>query len=419
MHYNEGMLQSYLDNQLSYEEKLGVEDHLKECVSCRDTLDLLAEEDQKISSQIKAYSKAAASFEVNMAGKWQDFMTLVQHENQDQGFLDPPAPKSAEENREKRSWKIMNKKWQRWVAGVAAVAVICGVFTLPTVQMAAAQLLKVFRVEQIETVKMTPEDVREIVEKIQSEVGTVDLRSFGKLEVLKTSEYESINMGAAKEKGFIEPGYLPEGVSVSDVELHSGEKVEFSLDVDKVNQLIKQLGGNTPLPEGIRGKAFTLETFDAISGKYQLADGRSLKISQTKSPRLEVDGDIDSQQLMKSLWDFPFLPENIKDQLKQVSSLENTVVLPEVEGETERININGITVLRTVYNQRSEVTMEITEDGNEEMIVNGEQVRVRRDFEAGNGSANSYLWVKDGRLFVVESSGLNQAEVEKIVESLL
>jgi len=42
MHFDEGMLQTYLDNQLSYEERATVEAHLKECVLCREKLECLA-----------------------------------------------------------------------------------------------------------------------------------------------------------------------------------------------------------------------------------------------------------------------------------------------------------------------------------------------------------------------------------------
>lgn len=425
MHFDEGMLQTYLDNQLSYEEKVRIEAHLKECELCREKLECLAGQEQIIAQQLGGYIRAAKSYEVDVVGKWEQFQSLVQFQSLGQQGCENHrdcqeiCPMDVDsQNSSKRRWKLMSKSWQRWIAGVAAVAVVCGVFALPTVQSAAAQLLKVFRVESIETVKLTPDDLTRIMNQIENEVGTIEMKSFGKVEVLKTSQYDRISIDEAREKGFSDPEYLPEGVQKEDVELATGEKLKFSLNVDKVNDLLRQLGGKTPLPEAIRGKAFTLETFDALSRTYKMEGGKSIRVSKTQSPRLEVAADIDAHEVMASLSDLPFLPKDLQDQLKQISSLDSTLIVPELKGQTERLTINGTTVIHSLSESDSSVTLRVEEGGEDELTVDGQQVQVTKDPDSGYSSHDSYLWIKDGNLFLVECFGLDRSEAEKIVKSL-
>ena len=53
MHYPEGILQEYLDNQLSYEEIMLLEKHLTRCAKCREKLQQLVREEQVTKDKLE------------------------------------------------------------------------------------------------------------------------------------------------------------------------------------------------------------------------------------------------------------------------------------------------------------------------------------------------------------------------------
>ena len=383
MHYPEGIIQEYLDNQLSYEETLLLEKHLARCQDCREKLQQLVRAEQVATDKLELYAKAMATPEPDIQQAWGKFTEKLQQEEKSQ-----TEPKQVNTLKlEKRGWKFMQKGWQKWVAVAAAAAIFMGAFSLPPVQSATAQFLKVFRVERIETVKLTTEDLQRIKSEIESKIGTVDLYEFGEVEVLQTPGNERLSPAEADVKyGFSSPSYMPAGaVPEANVALRTGEKLAFTLDVDRVNEAIAQLGGKTPLPATLEGKTFTLEIKDQLTRRYDL-QGQVFWVSAMEVPRIEVDADVRPVELMQSLLDLPILPYNAKRQLQQISDFENALILPTSE-DMDIITIKGVPVFRT---------------------------------SASGSESSAYLWVKDGWLYNVHSyGGLTAQEAEKVVESLL
>lgn len=383
MHYPEGILQEYLDNQLSYEEIMLLEKHLTRCAKCREKLQQLVREEQVTKDKLELYAKALATPEPDIQQAWGKLAAKLQQEEKSQADLE----KVSTFKTKKRGWKFMQKGWHKWVAGVAAAAIFLGAFSLPPVQSATAQFLKVFRVERIETVKLTTEDLQRIKGELESKMGTVDLHEFGEVEVLQTPGSELLSADEAEGRyGFSSPTYLPAGaVPEAKVALRTGEKLAFTLDVDRVNEAIAQLGGKTPLPATLEGKTFTLEFKDQLTRRYELPE-QSFWVSAMEVPRIEVDADVRPVELMQSLLDLPILPYSTKRQLQQISDFENALILPASE-DMDTISINGVPVLRT---------------------------------SASGSEYCAYMWLKDGWLYNMHSyGGLTTQEAEKVVESLL
>ena len=383
MHYPEGILQEYLDNQLSREENMLLEKHLAGCKECRERLRQLEREEQVAGDRLGLYAKANVMPEPDIQQAWDKFTAKLQQEEKEQ--LVPIQTGTLKT--EKKGWTFMQKGWHKLLAGVAAAAIFLGAFSLPPVQSAAGQFLKVFRVERIETVKLTTEDLQRIKSEIENKVGTIDLREFGLVEVLQTSGNERLNAAEAESRyGFNSPAYLPAGAVPDDnVWLNTGEKLAFTLNVDRVNEAITQLGGKTPLPATLEGKTFTIEFKDQLTRRYDLPQ-QAFWVSAMEVPSIEVDADVRPVELMQSLLDLPILPHNTKKQLQQISDFENALILPTSD-DMDTITINGVSVLRT----------------------------------SDSGSKYcAYLWLKDGWLYNVHSyGGLTAQEAEKVVESLL
>ncbi|MCC3377979.1 zf-HC2 domain-containing protein, partial [Cohnella sp. REN36] len=66
--------------------------------------------------------------------------------------------------------------------GAAAAGIVLGSFTIPQVQVAASSFLSIFRVDQVEMVKLTQTDISEIENWMANgENGVKEIKGIGKV----------------------------------------------------------------------------------------------------------------------------------------------------------------------------------------------------------------------------------------------
>lgn len=119
----------------------------------------------------------------------------------------------------------------------------------------------------------------------------------------------------------------------------SGSTLNFTLDTQKTNDILKSFGATTLLPDTLNGKTFTAKIPVVISATY---DGpENLTITQTRSPQLTAPSDTDINTIRDAILALPFLPDDLSRQLAAINDWQHTFVVPNLNGSTQTIKVAG------------------------------------------------------------------------------
>lgn len=320
-----GTLQAYLDGEVSREEKKRIMKHLESCGACRGKVQEL--------QNLQAFWED--TFEVDEANVDVDRAWARFEEN-----LPYTGAKKAGTNTvaTRKGWSSLKTKTKRWIVSGVAAAAILGSFAIPQVQVGANQFLSLFRVDQFEMVQLTQQDLEDVESWVsEHEAGEIDLKGVGKLErsVAEGEPQYFQTIEQARKAGYPVPQLGEFGVSGVDV--IPAQTITFTLDVEKANQLLGQLGAEEQFEAALDGKPFSVSIFETVKANY-LMNERQVSYVRTKSPEINVPEGTSIVQLRDTLLSLPFLPENVKTQLANISDFETTLPVPAVNTEEAQVN---------------------------------------------------------------------------------
>ncbi|MEG6615332.1 DUF4367 domain-containing protein [Peptococcaceae bacterium 1198_IL3148] len=312
-----GTWQAYIDDEVSSTEKVTLEQHAEGCPKCQQILT-----------------------EISDLAMWSEDK-LAQYQGL---ILDDDNTKENQTQITKGRDFWMTKGIKKWVAVAASVAVLAGSLTLTPVQDAVADLLSIFRVQKIETVKINPAELNQMARDIEAKVGQVDLQQFGEVQFLNTNELQTLTLAEAKNTvnfDLKEPKFIPNNFTLDEqVNVMRENTAEFKLNVEPVNAMLKSLGAKTLLPDTLSGQAFTIKTPDGVQMNYQNKDNKFFSFYQSNSPEVRVPDGVNPNELRAALLDLPILPEDLRTQLAAIEDWQHTMVIPEAEA-SEVVTIDG------------------------------------------------------------------------------
>ena len=329
----EGLLRSYIDNELDPEEKNHIERHLLSCENCaavykglKDTEDFTRDMMGRYSQYVsKNYSSSKAKA---WNGKYPDF---------NRELIDDYS-----EKKERRGAYLMSyvNKYRKMAAGfcIALFAIVC-VKVLP-VSAAVTSFLSIFRVENISGINLSASDIQEIQDVLSQNNADVDIEKFGKIETLGGEKQKATFAEAEEFMGV--PVLKPKALAASNPEITKVDPrtMNFTLNVDGVNEVLKSYGSEELLPSDIDRKTFTLNISRKISMKYHV-NGEDIYIIQTTAPELVVPEGVDADEVYQSLINLPIIPENLQRQLASIKDWKNTIYIPVTGTDTKEVDING------------------------------------------------------------------------------
>jgi hypothetical protein len=313
MCYNTGSLQAYLDGEITENEKSKMEEHLLTCSQCCEKFEQLKENQVFASGMLAGYMSSLGRGEVDTGAAW---------------------------NRFKGEYKLSRYR----VAATAAVMVLALAFSFSfgAVRTAASELLTIFRVEKVQTISITPEDMTSIEKAMREGTGAVDVDNFGKFEFNGNQETVKATMDEAKRTVDF-PIKLPAGItgySGPEIYLNAGGTMSLTLDTVNINKMIQSFGSNKLLPDDLNGKTFTVNIPAQITAKYKGLENNTIIVGQSRSPELIAPG-ADVLAIRDALLALPFLPNNLRSQLASIDDWQHTIIVPNVDGSSREVKVNG------------------------------------------------------------------------------
>lgn len=319
--YNEGILQAYLDGEVSRWRAARIDRHLARCPRCRRLAATLQENEASVTSCLERYAAAAGTEGTPEA--WRQFSSR---------FL------TASTNEKGASGMRSKKLW----AAVAAAAALVVAFSFGPVRGLAGEFLNIFRVERFQVINITRQDMAQI-ERVLERGGTIDLASFGQVYVEGRESERTVTLAEAQQAVDFPvrlPSRVPAGYGLGELHLVVPPEVSFSLQVENVNAFLRSLGATHLLPADLEGKTFTIKGYPAIVATYN-KDGRMLDVAQSRSPELLVPPGVDIMAVRDALLNIPGLPENLRRQLAAITDWQRTLPVPAFAGNATEVTVNG------------------------------------------------------------------------------
>jgi len=233
---------------------------------------------------------------------------------------------------------------RKWFSSVAAVVLVLTAFLswAPGRSM-AAQFLSVFRMEKIQVLKITPEDMAQLDKLFNSQGGEADIKNFGRVEVQEPAEpkvkVDPAQVAALSGLQLELPATLAgrERVTIS---VGQATTVTFTPDVEKLNSYLQKHGGLL-LPADLAGKSFTMNPPPLVKADYG-QPGRGFTLYAARDLTIDAPQDIDPAALRQALLNLPFLPENFRHQLASINDWQHTLPIPETRDMlAQEIKVNG------------------------------------------------------------------------------
>ncbi|ADQ41092.1 hypothetical protein Calkr_1599 [Caldicellulosiruptor acetigenus I77R1B] len=358
MCYSEGKLQELIDGVLSKEESLQVKKHLLVCRKCRKLYNELKKTNEFVSMKIQKVLNSTAN-------------------NKKGGLLG-----------------MLNKNRKVVLTATLAVIFLVSIIFTPFGK-ALSDALRIFRASSVEPIAITISDLQEIESKLQqiNANSTIDLKQFGKIQ-FKSSENHSIYVESLNSAEFesaknifkkynITPdeiAYLWQKENIKSMMINENPNIEleFRLDIDKVNQLLKSLGSKTLLPQALDQKEFVLTMEGALnlmfypvknseeSKKSTVYMIPSLEIGIVKVPKLTTPVELDKVKIYETIANLPFVPNNIRSQLLSIKDPFSTLPIPvnKDEYDYKKVSIAGNDGLIVYHKNNPNDSTIVWVDGN-------------------------------------------------------
>ncbi|WGV58652.1 zf-HC2 domain-containing protein [Brevibacillus brevis] len=342
-----GFIQAFLDGECSSKESKQFLLHLEYCETCRTQLNELSALDSWTREKMEHAFSETNGGKVNTEAAWQRFSQSIEKTTDTYAQERQTITNRATM---RRSWNQMNKQTKRWVTGASAAAVLAVSLSFPQVQAAANDFLSIFRMDKVEFVKVTQEDLREVEQWIASgNWGETELPGIGKIWMDKNDQEKLeqrshyYNNKESAEKAGVKLPQLPQNVTVDSVEIQSPFTMHMEIDADRANKLLAQLQVEARFDEKLSGKRFSLK-IPQMQKVWMTAGKESYGYSVMDAPELTAPEGVDLAQLRETILALPFIPDQVKKQMISIEDWQHTLPVPYMadgESKMKEVKVNG------------------------------------------------------------------------------
>lgn len=323
---SENQIQAYLDGEVSKSEGEQIVMHMEQCAFCKNAYERQLANNEFCEKHITNYLE---------------------------GFVEQPktslAPVLPFNNHQKLNKGAKNnmKSYKKYLLTACALGLIVGGMTMEPVRATVSDAISIFRAQNIKTVDISLGDLKTLEESLSRHEGNIDIENLAKVDQ-RGSDYKDIPLSEAQSSVNFPLTDLPglKGKNPTEVNLTTDGQMDFTLNINNVNALMKTLGAEKLFNTELDGKTFSIYTPGSVSMTYVLDDsdrGSRLTYAQTKFPEITAPQGTDVQDLVASIASLGILPRELQTQLKSMTDINNTLYLPNVDNMVETFEIGGQT----------------------------------------------------------------------------
>jgi len=325
----EGILQAYLDAELDVEMAGEVASHLAGCAACRESLRSLAELADCTAASLTSYMQATAAIS---RPEHVIHMSHLRHRH---------------EYQTKHRGLVNMMKHYKGLASVAiSVLALALIFSTAPGRTLAAQFLNIFRMERIQIIAITPEDMAalgRLLDNYPGGNGEVDIMNFGRVRVEDPADAARVVTADATEVEELSgvklnlPATLA-GQARTEIIVERAPTITFTPDVANLNNYLRR-NSALLLPEALAGHSIAFNIPPLVRAQYG-PTGLGFAIYAARDLTIEAPPGVDLAYLRSALMRVPFLPENFRRQLADIHDWRQTLPIPNLPGMTET-TVNG------------------------------------------------------------------------------
>jgi hypothetical protein len=316
-----------------------LQDHLVGCIACSQVVQELRANAVTASEAVRSVSPtrlptAADTALARQRLAWrQQRGSLVQHAEEP---VATPASSTTWLSRIPTGWRIAASG----LAAALTLSILVG-FT-DGGRAAAAAFLSQFRSQQVAAVAVSPQSQAEIMRTLTAlgNLGTVKTPSGATARpgngLPKIGEPQPVTLAEAQHQlGFPiqtpDPKTLPAGLDPTpQVQVIPASELRFTFDKAKASSYYRSAGhGEVTLPDRFDGATLVVSTPTAVLLQYGSPNShQALVIGQSGELVVSAEGKVSLEELRDFLLGLPGLPKETTDQLKQVKSWAQTLIVP-------------------------------------------------------------------------------------------
>lgn len=315
---DDGKIQAYIDKELNEIEMVEIEDHISTCEKCKRRYEKLKTIDSFVFEKFSYYGR--------------DEIKRPKYENV--RFLEEKINKKGE-------FSFMNR-YKKTIVAASLGVVITSCVAVQPIRAAISNAVSIFRASDIKGINVTLEDIQKLEKEIESKNMDINIDKIGKVKQ-EGGENKKVTIEEAKKEIPFNL-YMPKSIekrAPENVNLVRSSKIDFTLNIENINSLMKSLGAKKVFPVALDQKTFTLNLPDTISMDY--SDEKSyITITEGKVPEITGPSEENINEVVDALSELPILPSNIQKQLKGIKDWKNTLYVPNFEGSLEELEINGV-----------------------------------------------------------------------------
>ena len=245
-------------------------------------------------------------------------------------------------SRNKSFIRVVSRWW--CPAAISVVVALCLVLLIsPPGRSLAADFLRVFRVQKVTTVAVSPADIPNIP-------GLSDLSAFGSLQAPQRVSAQTVdNVEEASQRvGFPLrlPAVLPAGLAGQPTKIlvNEGATLSYTFDLQKAKQALEGAGlGGIQFPAALDGATVRGTIYPSVLVTYGVGE-KGLVVGESKSPILELPSEVDFDTLrLQFLQAYSKYSPQLASQLLNIQDWKNTLVIPvPKEGVRKEVSVDGV-----------------------------------------------------------------------------
>jgi len=389
--FEDSNLKAYLDGQLSEPEHSRVSAHLEECPACQSRVETLREQSQRVRMYLASLDAGleARLLPTTASGRARFAAHLSQKEKENQNMFH----------------KLFSRPYRpAWIA-ITVIVVLGLALSVPSIRVAAVNLLEIFRVKQIAVIPVSttnlPDSFKNSGPSIQSLLDdNAKFESSGKPKTVGSVAE------ASQEAGFAVRLPAAGAEPLPSLTVEPASKGTLTLDVPRINQILNEMNrSDLALDSTLNGATVTANVPSSVTASFGTCAKPSEKAASAGTDKAVPDLGMESDCTVLVQMPSPTVTTPPGLDLKKLGSafLEMTgMPADQAKSMSERIDW-----LNTLV-----IPVPIDSSNYEEVDVDGVTATLVRETSGKMGGHFVMLWVKNGILYGLSGNGYTDADVQ-------